>query len=72
LDLRHASLSGPTLLLLVRGAVVHSAAALVYATKRPNPAARDVFEYHEVFHALTIAAAGMHVAAVASVVLPAA
>ena len=58
--------------MLVCSAAVHSATALVYATKRPNPAARAVFEYHEVFHALTIAAAGMHVAAVASVVLPAA
>ena len=50
--------SGPTLLLLARGAAVYSAAALVYATKRPNPAAPAVFEYHEVFHALTIVAAG--------------
>jgi len=44
LDLRHANLSGPTLVLLVRGAVVPSAAALEYATKRPNPAAPAVFE----------------------------
>ncbi len=69
-------------MLLARGAAVYSAAALEYATKRPNPAAPavfeyhevfhalGVFEYHEVFHALTIVAAGMHVAAVASVVLP--
>jgi len=62
-------LSAPTLLLLALGGAVYSAGALVYATKRPNPAPA-VFGYHEVFHALTIVAAGMHFAAVASVVLP--
>jgi hemolysin III len=60
-----------TLVLLTSGGVVYSVGALVYATRRPNPAPA-VFGYHEVFHALTIAAASMHFAAVASVVLPAA
>jgi Haemolysin-III related len=54
--------------LLALGSAVYSAGALVYASKRPNPA-RTVFGYHEVFHALAIVAAGMHFAAVASVVL---
>jgi hemolysin III len=63
-----ASVSLPTLLLLTSGGVVYSVGALVYATRRPNPAPA-VFGYHEVFHALTIAAASMHFAAVASVVL---
>jgi hemolysin III len=58
----------PTLLLLTAGGVVYTVGALVYATRRPNPAPA-VFGYHEVFHALTVAAAGMHFAAVASVVL---
>ncbi len=62
-------MSAPTLLLLALGGAVYSVGALVYATKRPNPAPA-VFGYHEVFHALTIVAAGMHFAAVASVVLP--
>lgn len=62
-------LSAPTLLLLALGGAVYSAGALVYATKRPNPAPA-VFGYHEVFHALTIVAVGMYFAAVASVVLP--
>ena len=62
-------MSAPTLILLALGGAVYSAGALVYATKRPNPAPA-VFGYHEVFHALTIVAAGMHFAAVASVVLP--
>jgi hemolysin III len=62
-------MSGPTLLLLALGRSVYSAGALVYASERPNPAPA-VFGYHEVFHALAIVAAGMHFAAVASVVLP--
>jgi hemolysin III len=63
----HVSLT--TLLLFGLGGMVYSAGALVYATGRPDPAP-TVFGYHEVFHALTIAAAAMHFAAVASVVLP--
>ena len=65
-----ASVRLSTLLLLTSGGVVYSVGALVYATRRPNPAPAW-FGYHEVFHALTIAAASMHFAAVASVVLPA-
>jgi hemolysin III len=57
-----------TLLLLAAGGMVYSAGAVVYATRRPNPVP-TVFGYHEVFHALTIAAAVMHFAAVATVVL---
>ncbi|MDQ6672630.1 MAG: hemolysin III family protein [Chloroflexota bacterium] len=67
-DLR-SSVSLPTLVLLTSGGLVYSVGAVVYATRRPNPAPA-VFGYHEVFHALTIAAASMHFAAVASVVLP--
>jgi hemolysin III len=63
-----SSVSLGTLLLLTLGGVVYSIGALVYATRRPNPAPA-VFGYHEVFHACTIAAASMHFAAVASVVL---
>jgi len=55
--------------LLALGRAVYSAGALVYASERPNPAPA-VFGYHEVFHALTIVAAGMHFAAVASLALP--
>jgi hemolysin III len=63
------SVSVATLVLLASGGVLYSVGALVYATRRPNPAPA-VFGYHEVFHALTIAAASMHFAAVTSVVLP--
>jgi hemolysin III len=63
-----ASVSMPTLLLLASGGMTYSAGAVVYATQRPNPVPA-VFGYHEVFHLLTIAAAVMHFAAIASVVL---
>jgi hemolysin III len=58
------------LLLLAAGGVLYSAGAVVYATKRPNPWPR-VFGFHEVFHALVIAAAAAHFAAVAIYALPA-
>jgi hemolysin III len=63
-----AVMSLPTVLFLVLGGVAYSAGALVYATRRPNPAPA-IFGYHEVFHALTIVAAVMHFSAVASIVL---
>jgi hemolysin III len=58
----------PTVLCLVVGGVAYSAGAIVYATRRPNPAPA-IFGYHEVFHALTVVAAALHFSAVASVVL---
>ncbi len=57
--------SGIALLLL--GGVLYTAGAIVYARKRPDPAPR-VFGYHEIFHALVIAAAVCHFAAVAGAV----
>jgi hemolysin III len=64
-----AAMSLATLLLLILGGVAYSVGALVYATRRPNPAPA-VFGYHEVFHALTMVAAVLHFSAIASVVLP--
>jgi hemolysin III len=59
---------GPTALLALGGAL-YSAGAAVYAFRRPDPAP-EVFGYHEVFHALVIAAAVTHYAVVALYVLP--
>ena len=59
---------GPTALLGLGGAL-YSAGAVVYAIRRPNPSPA-VFGYHEVFHALVIAAAVTHYAVVAVYVLP--
>jgi hemolysin III len=53
--------------LLLTGGLAYSAGALVYATRRPDPAP-TVFGYHEVFHALVIAAAACHFAVVLPVV----
>ncbi len=58
-------------LLVAAGGLLYTAGAVVYATQRPNPSPR-VFGYHEVFHALVIAAAAAHFAAVAFFALPAA
>jgi hemolysin III len=58
----------PALALLAAGGVLYTAGAVVYALGRPDPAPR-VFGYHEVFHALVVAAAALHYAAVGIVVL---
>jgi hemolysin III len=52
--------------LLVLGGLAYTVGALVYAAKRPNPW-RD-FGYHEVFHALTLVGAGLHLIVVVSIV----
>jgi hemolysin III len=54
--------------LAVSGAL-YTTGAIVYARERPNPRP-GVFGYHEVFHALVLAAAAIHYAVVAFVVLP--
>jgi len=52
--------------LLATGGLLYTVGAVVYARRRPDPAPR-VFGYHEVFHALVIAAAAVHFAAIAFV-----
>jgi hemolysin III len=54
---------------LALGGALYLTGAVVYASERPNPWPR-VFGYHEIFHALVIAAAAMHYAVVAVYVLP--
>ena len=44
--------------LLLLGGLTYSLGGLVYAMRRPNPFPR-VFGYHEVFHGLTLVAAGV-------------
>jgi hemolysin III len=56
------------LLLIFTGAVLYTAGAVVYATKRPDPWP-EVFGFHEVFHALVIVGAALHFAALAGWVL---
>jgi hemolysin III len=55
--------------LVMAGGVLYTAGAVVYAAKAPDPWPR-VFGFHEVFHLCTVVAAGLHLAAVAFVVVP--
>lgn len=55
--------------LVAAGGLLYTLGAVVYALQRPDPAPR-VFGYHEVFHALVIAAAALQYAAIAFYVLP--
>jgi hemolysin III len=52
------------LVLLAAGGVAYTAGAIVYARRRPDPLPR-VFGYHELFHALTIAALACQYVAIA-------
>jgi hemolysin III len=57
------------LALLVAGGLAYTLGAVAYAFKRPNPVP-GVLGYHEVFHLLTLVAAGCQYAAIAFYVLP--
>jgi hemolysin III len=54
---------------LAVGGVLYVVGAIVYASGRPNPWPK-VFGYHEVFHALVIAAAALQYAVIAFAVIP--
>lgn len=53
--------------LLIAGGIVYSVGAVVYSRRRPDPVPA-VFGYHEVFHALVLAAGAVFYAAVLGVV----
>ena len=55
--------------MVAAGGLLYTAGAVVYARRRPDPVP-SVFGYHEVFHALVIAAAALQYAVVAFFVLP--
>jgi hemolysin III len=57
------------LILLLVGGVLYTAGAIVYVRRSPDPVPQ-VFGYHELFHLLTLAAAGCQYAAIAFFVLP--
>jgi len=64
--LQHAG-AVPTALILAAGAL-YTIGAVVYARRRPDPAPA-FFGYHELFHALVVAAVGLQYSAVGSLVL---
>jgi hemolysin III len=51
------------------GGLMYTVGAVIYAVGRPDPVP-GVFGYHEVFHALVLAAAATHYAVIAFAVLP--
>ena len=58
------------LVLIAAGGVLYTAGAVVYARRKPDPWPH-VFGFHEVFHALVIAAAAMQFVAMAGWIIPA-
>jgi hemolysin III len=54
---------------IAAGGLLYTVGAVIYASERPNPWPK-VFGYHEIFHALVIAAAALHYAVIAFAVLP--
>jgi hemolysin III len=61
------AVGGSGLALLAAGGIAYSLGAVVYWTRRPDPAP-SVFGYHEIFHLLVIAAAAAHFAVMLPVV----
>jgi hemolysin III len=55
--------------MIFAGGLLYSLGAIVYARKRPDPYP-TVFGYHEIFHVLVVAAAALHFAVIAFLVLP--
>lgn len=66
-----SALTPTPLLLIVGGGLLYTIGALVYAVRWPNPWPRT-FGFHEVFHALVIAAAAVQYVAIVGWVVPAA
>jgi hemolysin III len=62
-------LGGGGFTLLVAGGVFYTVGAIAYARKRPDPWP-TVFGYHEIFHALVVAALVLHYCLVVFYVLP--
>ena len=66
-QLLHRGGLAPSMLTVFAG-VLYTLGAIVYARRKPDPAP-TVFGYHELFHALVVAAVGLQYAAVGSLAL---
>jgi hemolysin III len=64
----HGSVGFSPLALVAVGGLLYTAGGVIYALRRPDPLP-SVFGYHELFHALVVAAAGFQYVAVALFVL---
>jgi hemolysin III len=65
-----SQLGAAPLILFAAGGLLYSAGAVIYALQRPDPWP-STFGFHEIFHALVIAAAVTHFVAMAGWVIPA-
>jgi hemolysin III len=65
-----SELDAAPLILFAAGGLLYSAGAVIYALRRPDPWPH-LFGFHEIFHALVIAAAVTHFVAMAGWVIPA-
>ena len=65
-----AELEVTPIVLLGAGGLLYSAGAVIYALRRPDPWP-STFGFHEIFHALVVAAALTHFVAIAGWVIPA-
>lgn len=65
-----AALDVTPIVLFGAGGLLYSAGAVIYALRRPNPWP-STFGFHEIFHALVVAAAVTHFVAIAGWVIPA-
>jgi hemolysin III len=64
----HGAIGLSPLALVAVGGLLYTAGGVIYALKRPDPLP-SVFGYHELFHALVVAAAGCQYVAVALFVI---
>ena len=64
----HRAVGFSPLVLIAAGGLLYTVGAVIYALRRPDPLP-SVFGYHELFHALVVAAAGCQYVAVALCVL---
>jgi hemolysin III len=64
-----AQLSVAEAVLMVSGGLLYTAGAIVFATRRPDPAP-STFGYHEIWHAFMVAAASCHYAMILLILLP--